>query len=107
MPRTIKRKEEGRERRAEPPNCFALQEIIIGAGQVRVCPHGFGVHGSGSCLSWDCVHTAAHNSSFVGSDWDIDWEEPRQSWGGQWSPDARELKEGMSPPSRAGGRGEC
>lgn len=31
-------------------------------------------------MSWDCVHVTAHNNSFVGSDWDIDWEEPRQSW---------------------------
>lgn len=63
----MKRKGGGRERRAETPNCFALQEIITGASQVRVCPHRFGVHGSGSCTSWDCVHIIAHLLALIGT----------------------------------------
>lgn len=65
LPRTMKRKGEGRERRAETPNCFALQEIITGAGQVGVCPHEFGVRGSVSC--WDCVHIKTHLLALTGT----------------------------------------
>lgn len=36
----------------------------------------------------------AHNSSFVGSDWDVDWEEQRQSWGEPWSPRYRRAQGG-------------
>lgn len=98
----MKRKGEGRERRAETPNCFALQEIITGASQVRVCPHGFGVLG----LAVHILGLCAHNSSFVGSDWDIDWEEQRQSWGEPWSPNYPGAQGGDASSQQGHGEGE-
>lgn len=62
----MKRKGEGRERRVKTPNCFALQEIITEAGRVRVCPHGFGVRGSGSRTCRDCARIITHLLVLIG-----------------------------------------
>lgn len=98
----MKKKGEGRERRAETPNCFALQEIITGAGRVEVCPHGFGVRGSGSCTCSDCVHIIAHLLALIGMQIGRSKGRGGESRG---PPDTAELKEGTSPPSRATGKG--
>lgn len=97
----MKRKGEGRERRAETPNCFALQEIITGAVRVRVCPRGFGVCGSGSSTCCDCVHIIAHLLALTGTEIGRSTGRAGESRG---APRARELREGMSPPSRALGK---
>lgn len=48
----------------------------------------------------------AHKNSFVGSDWDVDWEEQRQSWGEPWSPRYQGAPGGDFSSQQGRGEGE-